>query len=310
MRHLIVCILVLCGMVQTYAQDTTKRKKQPRFMAPLFIDGKLYAPGKENRFGMTYRFSTGVHATLALGRRTSVMAGGTFANNFALGKYAMTSRSFAQGFFHGAVGGTYTVIRTQSQTLSLGPVWARVAYFPGEYSPTPRGVTNPFTEFSKEVRDSLPGVRGIYYNALYLFIEWRKRFSEKEKLSIEGNIMVPARFKEPLHSWQPRSALVHVVRLKTKYERNNHMLMLDAALPSITKGRQGYAVIAPVHTTGKLEYSYVVKLANGGIRFAAGYERDWHALNFPNLVKHDRERGTWGALYAGVRFEGVLMSKK
>lgn len=309
MKYIVFIGVFFVLQTGTYGQDTTK-KKHPRFIAPLFIDARVYTQGSNNRFDMTYRFSAGTHAVLTLGRRTSVMFGGTFANNFALGKYALTSRSFAQGFFHGAAGVTYAITRTSSDRLVGGLVWARVSYFPGEYSPAPRGVTNPFTLFSKEVRDSLPGVRGIYYNGIYLYSEWRKRFSDKKSISVESNILLPVQLKEPLHSWQPRSALVHVVRLKSSYVLHKETLMIDIGVPSITKGRVAYATVSPVHTTGRVEYNHSIRLSNGALKVALGYERDWHALNFPNLLKHDRFRGTWEAWYVGIRFESTVISKK
>jgi hypothetical protein len=158
-----------------------------------------------------------------------------------------------------------------------------------------------FHKVRKLATDSVPGIRGNYYSALYLFAIWQKR-TRKETIDLEVNLAIPGKFPRQITSWQPRGSLIHAIRLKGLYETKKLSFLVDAQLPSFVKEERKMTYnISPVNATGRIEIGYnMINMAAGKIKISGGYERDWHAYNFPGVIK---QNATWGALYTAIKID-------
>lgn len=277
----------------------------PKVLVPMTIGIQTYVPGIENRFDMTYRFVAGVRGQLRVSRHFLVMGGGRFWGHVN-GSYGINSRSWGQSGFHGALGVFYTK-RVRHSTFFAGVALNRLSYFLGGMFP---GETNEkFQRVTRAAIDTVPGIRGNYYTAPYVFLQLVRKVGTR-KLTLELNAVIPGRFPSPINSWQPGGALVHAVRTKVVHENMRNRWTIDAQLPVITTtSTLSYQNMSFSNMTGKLEWGRVLKLTGGSLVLGIGYERDWHALNFPRLLKRSKQCGSWGALYVGVVLESALLKR-
>jgi hypothetical protein len=226
-------------------------------------------------------------------------------------KYGLSSRSWVQGGFHGAIAILYTK-QVQQGTLSIGPALAKFSY---TLSGLPVWKDNQkYQALSKTVLDTVPGIRGDYYTALYLFARYQKR-TLKSVFEAELNLIIPGTLPTVIASWQPRGSLVHAIRTKCIYEKKRMSFKADIQIPTIAGTNSvGYKNLMLREITGKVEVGYSFKLNGGTIKIVVGYESDWHALNFPMLLKKEQneekqKRGTWHAPTFGIRLENFMKSK-
>ncbi|MEJ0001806.1 MAG: hypothetical protein WDN09_01295 [bacterium] len=224
--------------------------------------------------------------------------------------YSIESRSLGQSGFHSALGIVYTR-KLAGGRLYVGPAWNRISYFLGSVVPGPKN--QAFQDVSDAVHEKVSGIRGTYYSTLYLVGQWERNYSENKKLFLEANVMLPTDLGAPFNTWQPKGTLVHALRVKAKYDTKHWSGLVDLQLPTLLTGKKAsYDRIVPGESTGKIEGSYNIPMKPmGKLRFLFGYERDWHALNFPLLLRGTGLTGTWGAFYAGIRVDllGMVMSK-
>jgi len=281
-------------------KDSVKVPTQHKLLVSTFIETQMYTPMKTNTFDMVYKFSAGTVGQIKISKKLSAMVGLRIWQN-AAEKYALSSRSWVQSGFHGAVAVLYTTQIKQGH-VSIGPALVKFSY---TLSGLPVWHDNQkFQELTKTVLDTVSGARGNYYTAPYLFVRYQKR-TARSVFEGELNIIIPGTWPDPVASWQPRGSLVHAIRTKIQFEKKRFSCKTDIQIPTIAGLRSiGYKNLLPREITGKLELGYSFTLTGGTIKIVSGYERDWHALNFPLLLKG--QSGTWGAPYVGIRFESVM----
>lgn len=280
-------------------------KKSSRMTIPLTTGVQTYVPGGGNRFDMTYRFVAGARVQCTLSPHILVMGGGRFWGHVN-GSYGINSRSWGQSGFHGAFGLLY-VKSSKEHQFYAGLTLTRLSYFLGGMFP---GETNEkFQRVTRAAVDTVPGIRGNYYTAPYVFLQWRVQRFQKST-TVELNVLIPGAFPSPINSWQPGGALVHALRTKVIRE-GSFRFVFDAQVPVIAKAdRVGYSDFSFQNLTGKIEIAKPFRFTGGAVHIGLGYEREWHALNFPLLLASSHQRGSWGAWYVGIVAESVLRSRK
>ncbi len=275
------------------------KKKSPKTFVSIFSELQVYTPMKSNTFEMTTKLSSGGVINIPIGKNFGVMFGGRMWVNTVNG-YTFKSRYWSQFGTHGAIGFVYSKHKKNHQ-ISVGPVIAKVSYI---VSGVPYSLENKkYQDFTKAVESSSAGIRGNYYTSPYLFFSFKRKV-QKSFLELELNALVPGKWPQIISSWQPK-ALVHVIRNKIIYEKNNFGIKIDIQVPALMESRLGgYKSLFFKELTGKAELHYSFKMTGGKICPILGYERDWHALNYPHLLKG--QSGTWGSIYLGFRFQSFI----
>ncbi len=287
------------GVHVTEITEETYSDSFPVFVMPSSFEVIRFLKGTENHFDMNYKISSGGMAFLNLHKNLTLLAGGRLWTNLSGNK--LNSWSFAQYGIHSGFGILYNQ-KIQKSRFMCGPVLGTVFYVPAGI-PEGSEYNVSFQNFSQKIRENRSYVRGIYWNAPYVFVQWDKyRDTGERESQVELNLLIPGRFPPFVLSFQPNS-LVHAMRLKVLYDWKNFSLKGDVQLPVLLgedKNGSNYRNIRFPESTYKTEVGYSLLLSGGKIKFIVGFERDWHALYFPTLSK---EKGTWGALYVGSRYE-------
>lgn len=275
----------------------------PLLIIPTFFQTQVYLPGNKNRFDMAFKFTSGGIGMLNIHKNITLIGGGFISMNTAGSEksgYTLDSRSWVQNGFHGAAGILFNK-KIRNSRILVGPVISRTSYIVGG---VPEAFDNTkYKVFSSNVISERSYVRGNYWNSPYLFFQWDKyRNTGKKELQVELNLLIPGRFPSVVSSWQPGS-LIQVMRFKCRYDWKSFYLRGDIQIPALSESEKKggeYRNFRFNDITFKIETGYLISFSSGGVRFIAGYQRDWHALYFPTLSK---EKGTWGALYVGSRYE-------
>ncbi|MCC6198721.1 hypothetical protein IT401_00700 [Candidatus Nomurabacteria bacterium] len=98
--------------------------------------------------------------------------------------------------------------------------------------------------------------------------------------------------------------MVHVLRSRIFAEHGRWSVKGDIGIPALSSANGAvvrYRDILLRELTGKIEAGYTVPLQKGKLKFLLRFERDWHAYNFPLLLKKKGLNGSWSAFYSGVQ---------
>ncbi len=278
--------------------DSTKKSApKKKGIAFVFFEHQVYAPASFNRFKMTYRISSGATVLLPIKGKLSFFIGARMWTQ-TTESYFFKSRSWAQYGYHAAFGPLWTEQLGKRSRLSIGPVLAKLSYTP---SGVPAWYDNKaYGNLVRSVEDSAVGIRGIYYTSPYLFVLFQRRTTAGRTFEAELNALLPGLPS----ALQRRETLIHMLRGRVFVERGRWSAKGDIGIPALS--------LADAHTvryrdmrlreiTGKIEAGYSIPLQKGKLKVLLGFERDWHAYNFPEVLQTKKLNGSWSAFYSGIQ---------